>query len=72
MVAFLSDRDGAGPKLLDLGDVLYAPTIFRDSKDRILMLGWLQELRKGGQWDYAGCLSAPRVLSQQGLLPETN
>lgn len=56
----------AGPKLLDLGDVAYAPTIFRDGQGRCLMLAWLQELRKGGSWDYAGCLSAPRVLSLQG------
>ena len=56
----------AAPKLLDLGDVAYAPTIFRDDQGRCLMLAWLQELRKGGSWDYAGCLSAPRVLSLQG------
>jgi len=30
------------------------------------MLAWLQELRKGGGFDYAGCLSIPRELSLQG------
>ena len=59
----------AAPKLLDLGDVAYAPTTFRDGSGRCLMLAWLQELRKGGSWDYAGCLSIPRVLSMQGLAP---
>ena len=58
----------AGPKLLDLGDILYAPTIFRDASGRCLMVAWLQELRKGGAWDYAGCLSMPRRLSLQGVI----
>ena len=56
-----------GPQLLDLGDVLYAPTTFRDERGRCMMVAWLQELRKGGAWDYAGCLSVPRVLSLQGV-----
>lgn len=32
------------------------------------MLAWLQELRSGGGFDYAGCLSLPRVLTLQGAL----
>ncbi|KAK9807040.1 hypothetical protein WJX72_011542 [[Myrmecia] bisecta] len=58
-----------GPYLLDLGDVLYAPNSFRDASGRTLMLAWLQELRKGGGFDYAGCLSLPRVLAlRDGVL----
>lgn len=56
----------AGPRLLDMGNVLYAPTVFAGT-DRVLMVAWLQELRKGGPFDYAGCLSVPRVLTLQGL-----
>ncbi|KAK9839842.1 hypothetical protein WJX81_005428 [Elliptochloris bilobata] len=58
-----------GPEQLDLGDVLYAPNAFVDSRNRVLMLAWLQELRGGGAscgFDYAGCLSLPRVLTLQG------
>lgn len=58
----------AGPERLDLGDVLYAPNAFMDACGRVLMLAWLQELRgdaRGG-FDYAGCLSLPRVLTLQG------
>ena len=53
----------AGPHLLDLGDVLYAPNCFQDAQGRSVMLAWLQELRQGGGFDYAGCVSLPRVLS---------
>ena len=53
----------AGPHLLDLGDVLYAPNCFQDGQGRSIMLAWLQELRQGGAFDYAGCISLPRVLS---------
>ena len=35
---------------------------------RNIMLGWLQELRKGAGFDYAGCISLPRVLSYKGKL----
>ena len=58
----------AGPERLDLGDVLYAPNAFVDVRGRVLMLAWLQELRGGasGGFDYAGCLSLPRVLTLQG------
>ena len=62
-----------GPHRLDLGDILYAPNAFVDGQGRTLMLAWLQELRKGGGFDYAGCLSLPRVLNLRGapyeLLP---
>ena len=57
---------GVGPHLLDLGDVLYAPNCFQDAQGRNIMLGWLQELRKGGGFDYAGCISLPRVLTYKG------
>ncbi|GLC44182.1 Putative beta-Fructufuranosidase [Pleodorina starrii] len=58
------DLDAAqGPFRLDLGDVLYAPNILHDdAKDRTLLWGWNQEKRKVGTYDYAGCLSLPRVL----------
>ena len=59
-------RLGVGPHLLDLGDVLYAPNCFQDAQGRNIMLGWLQELRKGGGFDYAGCISLPRVLTYKG------
>ena len=29
---------------------------------RYIMWGWLQERRKVGSYDYAGCLSLPRML----------
>lgn len=45
--------------------MLYAPTLFSGS-ERCMMVAWLQELRKGGLYDYAGCLSVPRILSVQG------
>lgn len=60
---------GAGPHLLDLGDVLYAPNCFQDGQGRTIMLAWLQELRQGGGFDYAGCLSLPRVLSYKSRAP---
>ncbi len=55
-----------GPHRLDLGDVLYAPNTLQTPDGRTLLLAWLQELRKGGGFDYAGCLSLPRELSLQG------
>ena len=55
-----------GPHRLDLGDILYAPNTLQTPDGRTLMLGWLQELRSGGGFDYAGCLSVPRELSLQG------
>ena len=33
------------------------------------MLAWLQELRQGGGFDYAGCLSLPRLLSYKSRAP---
>jgi sucrose-6-phosphate hydrolase SacC (GH32 family) len=56
----------AGPHRLDLGDILYAPNAFTDAHGRTLMVAWLQDLRQGGSFDYAGCLSVPRVLILQG------
>ena len=61
----------AGPERLDLGDMLYAPNAFTDAAGRVLMLAWLQELRGSASscgFDYAGCLSLPRVLTLQGAL----
>ena len=63
MLLTLSADVDAGPHLLDLGDVLYAPNCFQDAQGRSIMLAWLQELRQGGGFDYAGCVSLPRVLS---------
>lgn len=56
----------SGPKLLDLGDILYAPTIFAGS-DNCMMVGWLQELQRKDPYDHAGCLTVPRLLSLQGM-----
>lgn len=33
---------------------------------RLLMWGWLQERRKVGSYDYAGCLSVPRIMYLRG------
>ena len=57
-----------GPFRLDLGDVLYAPNAFVDGSGRALLVAWEQELRSGGGFDYAGCLSLPRVLTLRGAL----
>ena len=46
--------------------MLYAPNCFQDAKGRSIMLAWLQELRKGGGFDYAGCISLPRLLTYIG------
>ncbi len=48
--------------------MLYAPNAFVDGAGRALMLAWAQELRSGGGFDYAGCLSLPRVLTMRGAL----
>lgn len=53
----------AGPHLLDLGDIVYAPTVCQDPAGRQIMWTWLQELRKGGTFDYAGCIGIPRILT---------
>ena len=55
-----------GPHRLDLGDIPYAPNTLQAPDGRTLMLAWLQELRRAGGFDYAGCLSVPRRLSLQG------
>ncbi|PNW74664.1 hypothetical protein CHLRE_12g488000v5 [Chlamydomonas reinhardtii] len=53
-----------GPFRLDLGDILYAPNTLEDTANgRTLLWGWNQEKRtKVGAYDYAGCLSVPRIL----------
>lgn len=51
-----------GPYRLDLGDILYAPNVCRDDSGRWILWGWLQERRKMGTYNYAGCLSTPRIL----------
>ncbi|KDD71258.1 hypothetical protein H632_c5440p0, partial [Helicosporidium sp. ATCC 50920] len=56
-------EEAIGPFPLDLGDVLYAPNVCRDARGRWLLWGWLQERRGVGSYDYAGCLTVPRVLS---------
>eukprot|EP00775_Hariotina_reticulata_P002344 gene2344-2651_t len=57
------DLDNAkGPIRLDLGDVLYAPNVMRDDYGRVIMWGWLQERRTVGTYDYAGCMTVPRLL----------
>ncbi|DBA96005.1 TPA: hypothetical protein ACH3X1_001510 [Trebouxia sp. C0004] len=59
--------DGAkGPLKLDLGDILYAPNLMIDGKGRHILWGWLQERRKVGSYDYAGCLSVPRLVHLRG------
>ena len=62
-----SQRRVAGPWMLDLGDVLYAPTVFTDAQGRLVMLAWMQELRSGQGRLYAGCLSVPRLLTLRGM-----
>ena len=52
--------------MLDLGDVLYAPTVFTDAEGRLVMLAWMQELRSAQGRLYAGCLSLPRLLTLRG------
>ena len=57
-------EEASGPHRLDLGDVLYAPNLMTDSRGRRVLWGWLQERRGSvGSYDYAGCLSLPRLLS---------
>ncbi|GIL47605.1 hypothetical protein Vafri_4389, partial [Volvox africanus] len=55
--------EALGPFPVDLGDIFYAPNALRDPQGRSVLWGWLQEKpRKVGTYDYAGCLSMPRVL----------
>ena len=57
-------EEASGPHRLDLGDVLYAPNLMSDAQGRRVLWGWLQERRGSvGSYDYAGCLSLPRLLS---------
>eukprot|EP00210_Caulerpa_lentillifera_P005193 g4963.t1 len=64
---FVDDRfimeTAEGPFRLDLGDVLYAPNLLEDDQGRHVLWGWIQELSRTGEHDYAGCLTVPRVLS---------
>ncbi|KAK9916361.1 hypothetical protein WJX75_001798 [Coccomyxa subellipsoidea] len=55
-----------GPLRLDLGDTLYAPNLLEDHQGRHVLWGWLQERRKVGSYDYAGCLSLPRIMYISG------
>ena len=60
----------AGPFVLDLGDMLYAPNCFRDGRGRQIMLAWLQEhSSREGAVDYSGCITLPRVLTLAGVSP---
>ncbi|KAG2494572.1 hypothetical protein HYH03_007338 [Edaphochlamys debaryana] len=55
--------EAAGPFMLDLGDIFYAPNTLTDPDGRSVLWGWLQEKpRTVGAYDYAGCLSMPRLL----------
>eukprot|EP01026_Neomeris_dumetosa_P059679 TRINITY_DN5578_c0_g2_i1.p2 TRINITY_DN5578_c0_g2~~TRINITY_DN5578_c0_g2_i1.p2 ORF type:complete len:297 (+),score=49.88 TRINITY_DN5578_c0_g2_i1:37-891(+) len=58
-------EESVGPFRLDLGDILYAPNVMKDKQGRDILWGWLQERRKVGVYEYAGCLSTPRVLMQR-------
>ncbi|KAF6258531.1 hypothetical protein COO60DRAFT_1107801 [Scenedesmus sp. NREL 46B-D3] len=61
------DLDNAkGPLRLDLGDTLYAPNVMRDDAGRVVLWGWLQERRTVGTYDYAGCMTVPRLLHLDG------
>ena len=59
------DLAAAGkPRLLDLGDTVYAPnTLVLGSSGRTLLWGWIQERRPTEALGYAGCLTVPRELS---------
>ncbi|MBD3255921.1 MAG: hypothetical protein GF383_12565 [Candidatus Lokiarchaeota archaeon] len=46
--------------ILDHGKTFYAPNIFVDNKDRIIMLGWI---KGGGSGGWSGCMSLPRILN---------
>ena len=57
----------AGPFVLDLGDMLYAPNCFRDGRGRHVMVAWLQEhASRQTAFDYSGCITLPRVLTLAG------
>jgi len=57
-------ESASGPFQLDLGDVLYAPNACVDPSGRTLLVAWQQERRASPRdHDFAGCLSAPRVLT---------
>jgi len=59
----------------------YAPQIFKDDKDRVLMFGWLRELTKKEfheEQGWAGVMSLPRILDVENnelkvnVIPEIN
>ena len=55
-LACLSAHRSSLPTGLDLSCLIPA------LQGRHVLWGWLQERRKVGSYDYAGCLSVPRVL----------
>ncbi|WIA41557.1 hypothetical protein OEZ86_008923 [Tetradesmus obliquus] len=59
-------ENAKGPLRLDLGDTLYAPNVMRDDAGRVILWGWLQERRTVGTYDYAGCMTVPRLLHLDG------
>ncbi|PNH04923.1 hypothetical protein TSOC_008958, partial [Tetrabaena socialis] len=64
---------GGRPRKLDMGNVLYAPTCFKDPQGRSVLWGYVKELRNTppppclcNKYSYAGCLSLPRALYIRG------
>ncbi|EFJ50995.1 hypothetical protein VOLCADRAFT_88180 [Volvox carteri f. nagariensis] len=64
---------GGRPRKLDLGNVLYAPTCFKDPQGRHILWGYMKELRNVpappclcNKYSYAGCVSLPRALYLRG------
>jgi len=50
----------------------YAPQAFRDEAGRVVLFGWLHDLRDGRQQGYNGAMSLPRVLTiREGTLAMT-
>ena len=41
----------------------YAPQVFRDAKGRVLMFGWLRDIRSRPDLGYSGAMSLPRELT---------
>ncbi|GLC68481.1 Putative beta-Fructufuranosidase [Pleodorina starrii] len=67
-----AEADGR-PRKLDLGNVLYAPTCFKDPQGRHILWGYMKELRNVpappclcNKYSYAGCVSLPRALYIRG------
>ncbi|KXZ48111.1 hypothetical protein GPECTOR_30g206 [Gonium pectorale] len=64
---------GGRPRKLDMGNVLYAPTCFKDPQGRHILWGYMKELRSipappclCNKYSYAGCISLPRALYLRG------